>query len=321
MTIKLRESIRRRPGHRSAPPELSIVVVFYNMEREGPRTLLSLIPPFQRNVDEIDYEIIGIEHGSSSPVPVPDDPELNERLRLIRYETAPVSPVKAINDAVRNECRGRYVMVYIDGARIGSSHLVSQTLKSCRSVTNPFVATLSWHLGPDVQMQSVKQGYSQLVEDEILERIDWYNHPEGLFGESVLAGSCRFGYFHPIAESNAFTLERERFLSIGGYMEGFASPGGGLANLEIFSRIVEQSDTNTITLIGDGTFHQYHGGAATSDESYFDAAQPEHIEVTGRDYRFPRYDTLYRARFTRESQHFLQTSMDALSATGGKERE
>lgn len=291
-------------------PELSIVVVFYNMSREGPRTLLSLVPPYQREIGNLSYEIIGIEHGSSKPLSIPYNVELTKRFRLLEFSNAPVSPVIAINDAIRNQCRGRWVMVYIDGARIASSHLIAQSLKSCQSVVNPLVASLSWHIGPGLQMQTVKRGYNQSEEDKILERIRWYENPEKLFEESVFAGSCQYGYFHPIAESNAFTLERRQFLEAGGYREGFVSPGGGLANLEIFHRFVNRSDINPVTLIGDGTFHQYHGGAATSNESYFDKAKAEHLTVTGREYEFPSYDTLYEMRFSDESRQFINTSLD-----------
>ncbi len=300
-------------GLSQSKPKLSIVVIFYEMAREGPRTLLSMVPPFQQNLEGIDYEIIGIEHGSRNRLQVPDHPELKTRLKMITLDEAPVSPVKAINQAVRDECRGEFVMIYIDGARLASTHLLHQSLAASHGLKNPFVAALSWHIGPDIQSQSVQAGYNQSQEDRLLADIDWYNQGDRLFEISVFAGSSKFGYFHEIAETNCPVLRRERFVDIGGYNEGFVSAGGGLANLEFFRRCVEKSDNTTVTLIGDGTFHQYHGGASTSHDSYFENAKPEHVAATGYPYDFPVYRTYYFGRKSNEARKALEASLNRTS--------
>ena len=48
--------------------KLSIVVATYKMQREAPRTILSLLPPLQRYVDGLDYEIIVVDNGSPEPL-------------------------------------------------------------------------------------------------------------------------------------------------------------------------------------------------------------------------------------------------------------
>ena len=48
--------------------KLSIVVITYKMQREAPRTVLSLLPPLQRYVDGLDYEIIVVDNGSPEPL-------------------------------------------------------------------------------------------------------------------------------------------------------------------------------------------------------------------------------------------------------------
>ena len=44
--------------------KLSIIVATYRMQREAPRTIRSLLPPLQRCVDDLDYEIIVVDNGS-----------------------------------------------------------------------------------------------------------------------------------------------------------------------------------------------------------------------------------------------------------------
>lgn len=298
------------PAGGAAAPELSIVVVFFDMAREGPRTLISLVPPYQQGLEGVDYEIIGIEHGSRRPLAVPDLPALRRRLRMIQLPEAPVSPVRAINAAVRQHCRGRYVMICIDGARIASSHLLRQSLAACRSLRQPLVLTLAWHLGSEVQALAVPKGYTREREDALLTGIGWPAHPDRLFEIAVFAGSSGNGYFLPISESNAFTLERDAFLASGGYQEAFVSPGGGLANLEVLTRLVAAHTGSIVTLIGDGTFHQHHGGAATSHQGYFEGAQPEHRAIVGRDYAVSDYRSLHSARLVRAAHPFLVSSVE-----------
>ena len=49
-------------------PKLSIVVATYRMQREAPRTTASLLPPLQRGVNDLDYEIIVVDNGSPEPL-------------------------------------------------------------------------------------------------------------------------------------------------------------------------------------------------------------------------------------------------------------
>jgi len=45
-------------------PDVSVVVVIYNMAREAPRTLHSLSAAYQRHIDADDYEVIVVDNGS-----------------------------------------------------------------------------------------------------------------------------------------------------------------------------------------------------------------------------------------------------------------
>jgi hypothetical protein len=58
-------------------------------------------------------------------------------------------------------------------------------------------------------------------------------------------------------------ISRSLFDSIGGFDERYEAAGGGLVNLDFYSRAVAAAE-HLWTLLGEGTFHQVHGGAATS---------------------------------------------------------
>ena len=276
-------------------PKLSIVVVTYKMQREAPRTILSLLPPLQQCVDGLGYEIIVVDNGSPEPLDL-DDILANapQHVRLVRVapDDASASPVGCINNAVRDYSTGDWLMICIDGARLASSHLIRRTIDVLSYHPNAFTFVGSRHLGPKPQMQSVKEGYNQTVEDELLDSMTWKTNLDDLYSISVWAGAHDRN--NPLLqnESNAFAMTRALWESIGGYNEGFAKPGGGLCNLELFRRYVTRAGGLNVLLYGETTFHQVHNGAATSHDGYFRTSLAEYAKVTGDNYSRPSFPFL-----------------------------
>ena len=273
-------------------PRLSIVVATYSMQREAPRTVLSLLPPLQRHVDDLDYEIIVVDNGSPEPHVLGDVAARASRpVRLVHVapDRASVSPVRCINDAVREHTTGESLMICIDGARLASSHLVRRTIDILDRHPRAFTFVGGRHLGPKPQMQSVKEGYDQSVEDRLLDSVAWKSDLDALYPISVWAGAHDRRNHLLQNESNAFAMNRATWERIGGYNEGFSRPGGGLCNLEIFSRFVSRGKGLNVLLYGEATFHQVHSGAATSHDGYFGASLHEYTAVTGRKYSRPAF--------------------------------
>lgn len=182
----------------------------------------------------------------------------------------------------------------IDGARMVSPGLLRSALDACAIDPTKVVGTLAFHLGPDAQMRSVNAGYNQKVEDELLASIPWREDGYRLFDIAVLAGSSRQGWFGNIAESNAVFFSRKVWERLGGLDERFAAPGGGYANLDFWKRAVSASSNQPWMILGEGTFHQIHGGAATNGSG--DDRQRMHDEyedISGERFKVP----IYRPRF------------------------
>jgi glycosyltransferase involved in cell wall biosynthesis len=276
-------------------PKVSVVACSYNMARELPRTIRSLSPVMQRGVEPSDYEIIIVDNGSTEPFDEDACRRFGADLRLIRIPSASASrsPAQAVNIGIR-EARGDLVGVLIDGARMASPGLVGLAAMAGKIAERSVILTLGFHLGSVVQMESVLRGYGQEEEDRLLAQSGWTEDGYRLFDISVLAGSSRGGWFSSINESNAIFIRKALWNELGGFEERFQSPGGGLVNLDTLARAVKLPDSVVITLLGEGTFHQVHGGVATNTvDNLIDLFQTEYCEIRGRPLEEPSYRSLY----------------------------
>jgi len=276
-------------------PRLSVVVISYNMARELPRTVRSLSPPLQRDIDADDYEIIVVDNGSTQNFDAEQLQRLGVNVSTHRMLHPTPSPVPAINHGLAL-ARGNLIGVWIDGARMASPRLLATALEAGQLHRRPIIGTLGFHLGPDVQMRSVERGYCQEVEDRLLESVDWVSDPYRLFEISVFAGASKNGWFVIPAETNALFLARDHWNSLGGYDPAFVSPGGGLVNGDTWSRACADTAGRLILLLGEGTFHQFHGGIVTSATMHSPILPQFHAEYTqirGRAYTVPTGTPLF----------------------------
>ena len=291
---------------------LSVVVIGYEMARELPRTIRSLSPACQRDINEADYEILVVDNGSQRPPTMAEVQGWSANARLISVENPTVSPVPVINLALA-QARGELVGVLIDGARMASPRLLASAIEAARIHDRAVVGTLAFHLGPEVQMRSVLAGYDQATEDALLAASGWEDDPYRLFDISVFAGSSEAGWFIAPAETNALFLRRDHWNELGGYDPRFITPGGGLANLDIWERLCADPHARIILLIGEATFHQVHGGVATNAvQSPWDIFHQEYVAIRGKPYVKPQVQPLLIGRAHPASLLSLRQSLEQM---------
>ena len=243
-------------------PVVSLVVISYEMTRELPRTLLSLSPSYQ-GLDARDCEIILVDNASRVPPRAEDFAGLGADLAVLRCTTPTHSPVNAINEGLAR-AKGGLIGIWIDGARMASPGLVRACIAAAALHPRPVIATLNYQLGPDVQRISSANGYDQMAEDALLAGIGWPIDGYRLFDIATL--EMRGGALGPMLESNALFLPRALWDALGGYDAAFQEPGGGMVNPDTLLRAVALPDTQLIRILGEGTFHQIHGGLSTSTQ-------------------------------------------------------
>jgi glycosyltransferase involved in cell wall biosynthesis len=282
----------------SEQPTLSVVVIGYNMARELPRTIHSLSPSMQRDIDADAYEIIVVDNGSTEPWDPAAIAALGPNVRVHEYVHPSPSPAAAINFGLR-EARGELIGVCIDGARIASPRLLATALEAWPVHPRPVIGTIAYHLGPDVQSRSIADGYDQAVEDQLLATSGWLEDGYRLFDHSTLAASSAMGWFTIPAETNALFLSRRQWAELGGYDERFRSAGGGLVNLDTWARACAHPTNQVVLLLGEATFHQVHGGIATnSTVPMWPTFHREYVAIRGHDYVRPTGQPLIFGRMT-----------------------
>jgi glycosyltransferase involved in cell wall biosynthesis len=280
---------------RTSSTELSIVVVAYDMDRELPRTVRSLTRPYQRDIASCPYEVIVADNGSPSPVDKEMIEAIAPEVRVVRFDDAAVSPAAVVNRVVA-ETDSPTVGIVLDGARLVTPGVIARARQALAIDDAAFVTTLAWHLGPDHQTRSALTGYNQATEDGLLARIEWPADGYRLFEVAALAGANPDGWFGPINESCCMFMSRDRYHSVGGLDESFTSPGGGYLNLDFFTRSLERHGDAVTVLLGEGSFHQIHGGVASNATDPADVGQSfaaEYESIRGHPYHHPRVDLVY----------------------------
>lgn len=281
------------PGPR---PRLSLVIIAFDMPRELPRTLRSLSPAMQQGVEAAEYEVIVLDNGSRRPFDAAACRAWLPDLRVLEVPDPGPSPVPAINLGLAL-ARGDLIGVWIDGARLASPGILRGALEAWRLHPRPVVGTASFHLGEELQHLAMRRGYDQAAEDALLASVGWTRDGYRLFEIACFAGSSAQGWLAPLAESNSLFLTRRQWDELGGYDPGFRMPGGGLANLDTWRRACLAPDVQVVILLGEGTFHQIHGGIATNtNRPMFSTFEQEYRALRGEPYREPEVSPLFLGR-------------------------
>jgi cephalosporin hydroxylase len=273
--------------------DLSVVVVFYNMRREASRTLHSLGRAYQDGLQGTGYEVIVVENGSDEDQKLGTafvndfGPEFH--YLDLGYAACP-SPVRALNRGIELS-RGRALALMIDGAHVLSPGVLRFGLQGLATYAPAIVATQQWYVGPGQQGEAMDNGYDQAYEDRLFERIQWPSNGYRLFEIGHFVGDR--DWLDGVWESNCLFVTRDQLEQVGGFDERFSTPGGGYANLELYERLGSATDITVCSIIGEGSFHQAHGGTTTNQT---DAVQrrsrvfgfgQDYAELRGRAFRGP----------------------------------
>ena len=280
---------------RGEPPSVSVVVVVHDMARELPRTLRSLGADYQRGVTADEYEVIVVDNGSVPRLDGRLVAGFGGRLRLERIDPAPPSPARAANHGL-GLAQGDVVGLIVDGARVASPGLLAEARRAAGLAPRPIITAPAYHLGSVRHMEAAEVGYDQAGEDRLLAESGWETDGYRLFEVSTPAGSWGRGLFGPAGESSSLFCPRSIWDELGGLDERFALPGGGLVNHDLYRRACGLDGVELIVLWGEGTFHQYHGGAGTTRRYSWDEMHAEYQAVVGVAHRPPANAPLFVGR-------------------------
>lgn len=245
--------------------KLSVIVISYDMAREVPRTLQGLARDYQLGAADLEYEVLLVDNGSPEPLDPASWAHVDVPVTLIRPENPSTSPAPAINEALAL-AKGELLCLMIDGAHILTPGVFQKALDSFAAFGDAVVAIRYFYLGMEEQTISIDKGYNQAAEDNLMERINWPSDGYRLFeiATPLRAGAPRLNWFNRMFEANCLFMKRALFEEQGGANERYDYPGGGFLNLDVFKTAVEAPGVTPVQIIGEGCFHQVHGGTTTN---------------------------------------------------------
>ena len=269
------------------PLRLSVVVNFYNMKREAARTLTSLSRQYQRGIGDLAYEVLCIDNGSNPPLEEEWIRSFGPEFRLIRPGHCNPSPCGVINEVAR-QARGDYVAIMIDGAHVLTPGVFRETFAAIEADPDAVVALRHWFVGGDQRWLS-EVGYTREQEDVLFERIHWPADGYQLFHVGAPIGEHVDPWLVGMIESNFLVLPTRFYCDIGGLDEAFDEPGAGFANLDLFVRAGLSLEEGVVGLVGEATFHQFHGGTTTNvsddeKDSRVRAYANKYMRIRGEDF-------------------------------------
>ncbi len=247
--------------------DLTVIVILYNMKREAARTLTSLTRAYQRGMDDLGYEVIVIDNGSAPDQKLTAEgvASYGPEFRLVDMgPDAPRSPTPAMNLGLRLS-RGDVVAFMVDGAHVLTPGVISTALKGMDAHEPAVVAVQQWYVGPGQQSDAGVIGYDQEREDLLFQAIRWPRDGYRLFEIGHFIGDR--DWFDAVLESNCIFAPRALYEQVGGVDDSFDMPSGGYVNLELWERLHAHPGVTPVTLLGEGTFHQFHGGITTNVQS------------------------------------------------------
>ena len=279
--------------------KISVILIAYNMAREIPRTLQSLARDYQFDALDLMYEVLLVDNGSPVPLDEATWADVDVPVRLIYLPNASPSPAEAINIALE-QATGEIVCLMIDGAHILTPGVFRMALSGFQAFDNAVVAIRYFYLGAEEQTISIAKGYDSFAEDKLLERIQWPEDGYRLYEIStpLRSGAKRLTWFNGMFESNCLFMKKALLTELGGVDEGFNYPGGGLLNLDTFKRAVESPAVTPIQIIGEGSFHQVHGGTTTNGDSekraaLLDKYRQQYQKLRGHDKLMAKASYIY----------------------------
>ena len=312
----------RTPGTAAAPAPLqrgtdssitlTVVVNFYNMQREAARTRASLGSSYQQGHGDLDYEVLCIDNGSNPPLDAEWIASFGPQFRLIRPSRQLASPCAALNEAALM-ARGRYLAVMIDGAHVLSPGVFREATLAWQEHPDSVVTLRQWFVGGDQRWLTLV-GYTREQEDLLFERIRWPVNGYDLFRIGSPMSDNSEPWFDGITETNCLMLPTALYDRIGGFDEGFDQAGGGFANLDLWRRASATATGPLVALVGEASFHQFHGGTTTN------------VDDIEKDVRVRSYANAYRSlrgeSFARVERNHLsfRGRMPSEFATGTRQR-
>lgn len=293
---------------KSSTCKLTILVVFFNGKREAERTLHSLTTDYQIDSVKGSYKVLVLDSGSSEPLDQARVESFGDYFEYHYVKTSHPSPTEALAYGL-SITDTPYISVCIDGARMLSPGILKHFFQILEVDSNPHVFTPRYYIGEYDQMDSVHLGYNKEEEDKLFKSIPWRENGYRLFDICSIEQSEEYEYGSP-AESNLFFVKTDELIKSKIFEKPYYSAGGGLINLDCFLYFSNRPKIKNYCLVGEGTFHQIHGGVASNtarEDNKVPEYRIEYYKINNTSYHRTRFDIIYYGKYNEHSIKYIPT--------------
>ena len=186
----------------------------------------------------------------------------------------------------------------IDGAHVLTPGVLRYGMLGLSAYAPALVTAKQWYVGPGQQPDAVARGYDSEFEDRLFAEIEWPTDGYRLFEIGHFIGDR--DWFDGEWESNCIFVPRDLIDQVGAMEERFSTPGGGFVNLDFFERMVGTPGVTPVTMLGEGSFHQVHGGTTTNlaePGELIRSYDEQYEELRGHRFQVPPQETHYVGSF------------------------
>lgn len=309
--MRLRRTTRDSRVRPDTIPDISIIVIVYDMPQQALNTLYTLSRAYQRDIEDVDYEVVVVENRSRRTLRERKVRALGPEFRYMLRDEQGVSPVWALREGIA-AARGRILGLMIDGARMVTPGVLRNVADAYKAFPAAVVATPGFHIGDDDHHNSLDRGHDEETEKQLLASFPWRENGYLLYQFATPSGANPYGFLHPLMESNCMFATRDALAKIGGPDVRFDQEGGGVLNLDLYRQLVELPESQLVVLPGEANFHQFHGGVTTRQDQDRDEMlqrfRDRYVEVRGMGFDAPLREPMLLGEVSAYAMPFLYYS-------------
>ncbi|PPC76747.1 hypothetical protein C4K68_13880 [Pokkaliibacter plantistimulans] len=230
--------------------DITILIYAKDTKKELRRTLRALKDDYQKKAENFTWEIIVLDDNPSPSISAEQLGSILPGVKVVHNSSFGQSAFDFIKQSY-SLASGKLIGLWTDASYIASPGTLHHAYNAWLSDSKSVIGLLSFQLGFDVHSRSVLEGFTEVVEQDLLKSVSWLKDGYKLFDISVLEEPSN-GWFGCLNNCNVFFLDRELFSKI---INESLFPENNFS-FSLWKMAVDYSKGNPWIILGEAVFKQ-----------------------------------------------------------------